>query len=279
MAEAVQVDAADDPRLVDYTLLGDQRALAARGLFVGEGRLVVQRLLEARRHELRSVLVNAAALDALAPLLHGVDTPVYVCAPRFFERLTGHHFHRGCLALAVRPPSLAPLALAHAARSLCVLERVADPDNVGSVFRSARAFGVDAIWLGPGSADPLSRKAIRTSVAASLLLPFAALTSPDGAGFQAGSLESCLQSLREQGYEVLALTPREPAVDLRELALPRAARVALLIGGEGDGLSEAALALATRRVRIGMCPDVDSLNLGVAAAIAMHAIAPASLGR
>jgi tRNA G18 (ribose-2'-O)-methylase SpoU len=278
MAGAVQVDAADDPRLVDYRLLGDQRALVARGLFVAEGRLVVQRLLEARRHVLRSVLVNAAALDALAPLLSAIDAPVYVCAPRFFEGLTGHHFHRGCLALAVRPARPAPLGLAQVARLLCVLERAADPDNVGSVFRSARAFGVDALWLGPGSADPLSRKAIRTSVAASLLLPFAQLDGSGGAGAEAMSLESGLQSLREQRYEILALTPREPALDLRELELPPASRVALLIGGEGDGLSESALALATRRVRIAMRPEVDSLNLGVAAAIAMHALAPRSLG-
>jgi tRNA G18 (ribose-2'-O)-methylase SpoU len=278
MAAAVPVDAADDPRLADYTLLGDPRALAARGLFVAEGRLVVERLLEARRHELRSVLVNAAALDALAPLLSALDAPVYVCAPRFFEGLTGHHFHRGCLALAVRPACPPPLLLARAARTLCVLERAADPDNVGSVFRSARAFGVDAIWLGHGSADPLSRKAIRTSVAASLMLPFAQLGSAGGAGEEAVSLEAHLRSLREQGYEVLALTPREPALDLRELELPAASRVALLIGGEGDGLSESALALATRRVRIAMRPEVDSLNLGVAAAIAMHALAPRPLG-
>lgn len=271
MARALEVGDADDPRLADYTQLGDERALAGRGLFVAEGRLVVQRLLEARRYELRSVLLNAAALDALAPLLSGLDAPVYVCAPRFFERLTGHHFHRGCLALGVRPACPAPLALAHGARSLCVLERVADPDNVGSVFRSARAFGVDALWLGPGSADPLSRKAIRTSVAAALALPFSQLDRQPGAG--PAGLVRCIEGLRQQGFEVLALTPREPAHDLREVQLPPGSRVALLIGGEGDGLSDATLALATRRVRIAMRPEVDSLNLGVAAAIALHTLA------
>jgi tRNA G18 (ribose-2'-O)-methylase SpoU len=268
----IHVDSAEDPRLADYTLLGDERALAARGLFVAEGRLVLQRVLESGRHALRSVLVNAAALDALGPLLDTQSAPVYVCAPRFFERLTGHHFHRGCLALGQRPASPAPLELAQSSRLLCVLERVADPDNVGSVFRSARAFGADGLWLGPGSADPLSRKVVRTSLASALLLPFAQLGSPAG-GMGVG-LTSCLTSLRQLGYEILALTPRQPALDLRELELAPGARLALLIGTEGEGLSEEALALATRRVRISIRPEVDSLNLAVAAAIALHALAP-----
>jgi tRNA G18 (ribose-2'-O)-methylase SpoU len=272
MPAAIPVDATDDPRLADYALLADERALAARGLFVAEGRLVVQRLLEGGRHELRSVLVNAAALEALTPLLGALEAPVYVCAPRFFERLTGHHFHRGCLALAVRPASRAPLALAHEVRSLCVLERVADPDNVGSVFRSARAFGVGALWLGPGSADPLSRKTIRTSVGAALDVPFARLRSEVGSEPEAWDFGRCLVGLRQQGYEILALTPREPAVDIRTLQLAPACRLALLIGTEGEGLGAEALELATRRVRIAMRPDVDSLNLGVAAGIALHAL-------
>jgi tRNA G18 (ribose-2'-O)-methylase SpoU len=275
MGAAIAVDAADDPRLADYALLGDERALAARGLFVAEGRLVVQRLLEGRRHELRSVLVNAAALESLAPLLVTLEAPVYVCAPRFFERLTGHHFHRGCLALAVRPVSRPPLALAQEVRLLCVLERVADPDNVGSVFRSALAFGVGALWLGPGSADPLSRKAIRTSVAAALEVPFARLRSAvGGADAEAWDFGRCLVGLRQQGYQLLALTPREPAVDIRTLQFPPACRLALLIGTEGDGLGAEALGLATQRVRIAICPGVDSLNLGVAAGIALHALTP-----
>jgi tRNA G18 (ribose-2'-O)-methylase SpoU len=273
MGLVIHVDAARDPRLSDYTLIGDERALGARGLFVAEGRIVVQRLLEARGHEVQSVLVNPAAHEALAPLLERLDAPVYVCAPRFFEDLTGHHFHRGCLALAARPAQAAPLALARDVRSLCVLERVADPDNVGSVFRSARAFGVGGIWLGPGSADPLSRKAVRTSVAAALTLPFVRLSrDPAGSDGEVTDFMGCLRGLRQLGYEILALTPREPAVDLRTLVLPPKSRVALLIGTEGDGLGPEALALATCRVRIAMNPEVDSLNLGVAAAIALHTL-------
>ncbi len=275
--EVIHVDATDDPRLSAYALLADERALVARDLFVAEGRFVVQRLLAGRRHEVCSVLANEAALAALGPELEASSAPVYVCAPRFFERLTGHHFHRGCLALARRPASQSPLALARGARSLCVLDRVADPDNVGSVFRSARAFGASALWLGPGSADPLCRKAIRTSVAAVLELPFARLASEADASAENEPRDwlGCLQGLRELGYELIALTPHETAIDIGRLASSRElARVALLIGAEADGLGAAALDLATLRVRIPMHPGVDSLNLGVAAGIALHALLP-----
>jgi tRNA G18 (ribose-2'-O)-methylase SpoU len=282
----IAVDAADDPRLSGYTEVADERGLARRGEFIAEGRFVVSRLIEGRRHELCSLLVNEAALNALAPRLVGLDAPIYVCAPRFFEALTGHHFHRGCLALAKRPDRADALELSAGARALVVLDRVADADNVGSVFRSALAFGVDAVWLGPGSADPLSRKAIRTSMAASLRVPFATLTmevapgsaaSDDHRGAANTALGArwpeCLDRLRERGVELLALSPREPATELREsLRADDAPPFALLIGTEGDGLSAEVEQRATRRLRIAMRPGVDSLNLGVAAGIALHSL-------
>jgi tRNA G18 (ribose-2'-O)-methylase SpoU len=267
----IHVENARDSRLAAYASLGDARALLARGLFVAEGRFVVQRLLEAARFPIESLLLNDAALAALAPWLGGLEAPVYVCAPRFFEALTGHHFHRGCLALARRPPSAPALELARGARALLALDAVGNPDNVGSVFRSALAFGVGGVWLGPGTADPLSRKAVRTSMAASLRVPWASW----GEATEAGWLES-LARLRADGVELLALTPRSGARDLRhfEVASP-STRYALLIGSEGEGLSEAVLELASACLRIEMQSGVDSLNLGVAAGIALHHLAGA----
>jgi tRNA G18 (ribose-2'-O)-methylase SpoU len=269
----IRVDAADDPRLAGYATLGDERGLAARGEFVVEGRFVLSRLIETGRHELRSLLLNEAALSALAPALEGLEAPIYVCAPRFFERLTGHHFHRGCLALAARPPKAEPLALAVGARALVVLDRVADPDNVGSVFRSALAFGVDAIWLGPGAADPLSRKAIRTSMAATLRVPFAALRATPGEASRepVATWPDCLDHLRGRGFDLIALSPREPGLELASCARPEQS-FALLVGAEGDGLTADVEARATRRLRIAMRPGVDSLNLGVAAGIALYSL-------
>jgi tRNA G18 (ribose-2'-O)-methylase SpoU len=259
----LQVDAVDDPRLDGYRVVGDERELMRRGEFVAEGRFVVSRLIECGPRELRSLLVNEAALKALAPQLARLSCPIYVCAPRFFENLTGHHFHRGCLALAARPPRADPMELAARARVLVVLDRVADPDNVGSVFRSALAFGVDAIWLGPGSADPLSRKSIRTSMAATLSVPFATADAARWTG--------ALDHLLERGFELIALAPNPMNAELHEYvrAAP-AAPLALLVGSEGEGLSPAVEARATRGLRIAMRAGVDSLNLGVAAGIALH---------
>jgi len=262
-----RVDNTADERLVGYATLADERALAARGWFVAEGRFLAERLIAGGRHELVSLLLNDAAFAALAPVLHGVTAPIYVCESRFFETLTGHHFHRGCLALAARPEPRMPLDVARGARSILVLDRVGNPDNVGSIFRSALALGADALWLGPGCADPLGRKALRTSMAAALALPFAAL------GGQATCWTEQVARLGEAGFELLALSPREPGTELRELAregVPE--RFALLLGAEGEGLSSELEALATRRLRIAMRAGVDSLNVGVAAGIALHAL-------
>jgi tRNA G18 (ribose-2'-O)-methylase SpoU len=276
----IRANSVDDPRLAGYAQVGDERWLAARGWFVAEGRYVVERLLTARRQRVLSVLVNEAALTALGAALEGLEAPVFVCEPRFFERLSGHHFHRGCLALAERPPDADARALAAGATSLLVLDRVADADNVGSVFRSALAFGVDALWLGPGCADPFARKAIRTSVAATLRVPFARFSRPESEREDAGpagrapegagaAWPECLAGLAARGFEVLALSPREPARDLSAVA-PSARPFALCIGSEGAGLSPEVEARASARLRIAMRSGVDSLNLGVAAGIALH---------
>lgn len=263
----VRVDSTADERLAGYALLGDERALRDRGWFVAEGRFVVERLIAGRRHDILSLLVNDAALAALAPIASGLSaTPIYVCAPRFFESLTGHHFHRGCLALAKRPAATAAFELARGARSLLLLDRVGNPDNIGSIFRSGLALGVDAIWLGPGCADHLGRKALRTSMAAALALPCAV--------FGPGDLWLAeVARLPALGFALLALSPHPPGTDLRELSRGGGPeRFALLLGAEGDGLAPELEALAARRLQIAMRAGVDSLNVGVAAGIALHAL-------
>jgi tRNA G18 (ribose-2'-O)-methylase SpoU len=273
--DVIRVDSIDDPRLAGYGQIGDERWLAARGWFVAEGRFVVERLVLARRQRVLSLLVNEAALAALAPVLDGLDAPIFVCAPRFFERLTGHHFHRGCLALAERPGEPDEAALLAGARTLVVLDRVADADNVGSVFRSSLALGVAALWLGPGCADPLSRKAIRTSMAATLRVPFVGTRRREAGSAENGAgperlWPECVESLAARGFVLLALSPREPSLELCDYSPGAGARVALLVGSEGAGLSPELEAAAHTRLGIAMEPGVDSLNLGVATGIALH---------
>jgi tRNA G18 (ribose-2'-O)-methylase SpoU len=127
-------------------------------------------------------------------------------------------------------------------------------------IRNTAAFGAGAVLLNPTCCDPLYRKAVRTSMAATLRIPFARVDRwPEG-----------LQELRANGFTLAALTPREPSDTIETFAATRPARIALLVGTEGEGLSQAAEAFADRRVRIPVAPEVDSLNLVVAVGIALH---------
>ncbi|MGQ0737192.1 MAG: TrmH family RNA methyltransferase [Acidobacteriota bacterium] len=187
---------------------------------------------------------------------------VYVAPQKVLNGITGFNLHRGCLALAARPAEAGLTdyqALLDQARRVLVLEGVNNPDNIGGLFRSAAAFGVEVVVLGAGCGDPLYRKAIRTSMAATLKVPFV----------QAGEWPGALATLRAHGLRLVALTPR---ADTRLVDGLRAhhARVALLVGSEGDGLSDEALSRADERVRIPMADGIDSLNVVVAASIALH---------
>jgi tRNA G18 (ribose-2'-O)-methylase SpoU len=258
----VRVDNAADPRLADYAPLSDAALLQARQLFIAEGRLVVERVLGDRSLTVRSLLLNDASLHALQASIGSLPaaTPVYVTAVEHFAAITGFNLHRGCLALVERPPVRSPAALAQTARTLVVLEAVTNADNVGGVFRNAAAFGVDAVLLSPTCCDPLYRKAVRTSMAATLQVPFARIESwPDD-----------LRMLKARGFTVVALTPRGNSETIDAFAAgDQPERVALLVGSEGAGLSDGADAAADRRVRIPISSRVDSLNLAVAAGIAM----------
>lgn len=254
------VDRDDDPRLGAYQRVGDAGWLRAHGLFVAEGRLVVARAIE-HGVPLESVLLTPAAHAAFGSGALGGCT-VYVAPQAIVNAVTGFNFHRGCLALARRPASRA-LDEFQPARRLVILEGVNNPDNVGGVFRSAAALGADAVLLGPGTGDPLYRKAVRTSMGATLWLPFAELASWPAA----------LHDVRAMGFVVAALSP-SGAVTLDEFAtrLPADAPVALLAGAEGPGVTPGALAAAAATVRIPINPRSDSLNVVVALSIALARI-------
>jgi tRNA G18 (ribose-2'-O)-methylase SpoU len=255
-----------DPRIADYQAVREADFLAARGLFVAESRLVVERLLASRRFVVRSLLVNESALAALAPALAAYPgaPEIFVAARDLISSLAGYRVHQGCLALAERGAEVAPEALIATARSglLLALERLGDPDNVGGAFRNARAFGADGVLLAPGGADPLYRKAIRVSTGATLLLPFA----------RCASWPRELEKLRADGWTVLAAVAQADAVDLREFGAARALpeRVCLVLGSEGYGLSAPALEAADARVTVPMRAGFDSLNVAAASAILLH---------
>ena len=256
----------DDPRIADYLAVREADLLAQRGLFVAESRIVVERLLASRRFVVRSLLVSESALAALGPSLaaHGEPPQIFVAARALISSLAGYRVHQGCLALAERGAEIAAEALVAGARSglLVALEQLGDPDNVGGVFRNARAFGADGVLLASGGADPLYRKAIRVSTGATLQLPFA----------RCPSWPRELEKLRAAGWTVLAAVAEADAQDVRELGRERAlqGRVCLVLGSEGYGLSAAARAAADARVTIRMRAGFDSLNVATASGILLH---------
>ena len=262
-----RIEGANDPRAAAYRDLRDGELVRAKGLFVAEGRLVLRRVIEDARFLVQSVLVNDAALDDLSAPLASIanDVPILVCSPGDLAGIAGYQVHRGCLALVHRPPPVPIDEVVAAARTLIVLEGVSNADNVGGVFRNAAAFGVDAALMSPTCCDPLYRKAIRTSMGAALRVPFARAGDQDWPGV--------LMRVRAAGFTIVALTPREPSETLDAFAArPRPRKVALVVGTEGAGLTPAVESTADYRVRIPISDAVDSLNLAVAAGIALYAL-------
>lgn len=257
-----QVTDLDDPRLEDYR---DLKGRAGRN--DGTGPVIVESLLGVEALgtaglAIRSVLVSPQKLDRLPPLPAG--TRVLVADLGIQRATVGFELHRGVVASAERPAPRDPAELLAGARRVVVAERLNDLENLGSLFRNARAFGVDAVLLDPETADPLGRRPVRVSMGHALHVPFARLAPwPDALGLVTAA-----------GLEVVALHPGGGGTlaDLPE-------RAAFLVGAEGPGLTDRALAAAGRRLGIEMAPAVDSLNVATALAIALHAHFSGPTGR
>ena len=272
----IAITDAADPRLADYRTLKERHLNTERGgRFIAESERVVRRLLESglRVHSLLATPARLAGLaDVLAlgrmPGAGGIDDsfPVYVVAQVIMDRVAGFHVHRGCLAVGERPTDA---AVPPGARTVVVLEDLVDVDNLGAMARNAAALGADALCLSPGCADPFYRKAIRVSLGAVFFLPVVRFTRwPDD-----------LHALRAVGFQLVAATPRADATPLPAFRRPE--RMALLLGSEGPGLTDAVLALAEKHVAIprsaspsGAKAGVDSLNVATAGAVLLYALNP-----
>lgn len=252
---------ADDPRLDDFRDLStaDRRPdrPGGRGLVIAEGTVVVRRLFSSP-YPVRAVLGVERRVRELAPELP--DVPAYVTSAEMMAQVVGFHLNRGVLAVADRPPQPRAEDILARSRVVAVLEGVGDHENLGALFRNAAALGVGGVLLGAGCADPLYRRSVRVSMGNVLRVPFAPL-DPWPAG---------LNLLRRHGFRIAALTPRADAIPLRPVD---GGKIAVLVGSEGAGLSDEALASADLAVRIPMADGVDSLNVATAAAIAFYELA------
>ena len=242
----------DDPRVADYVHLADPARRA--GFFIVEGWEAVVRLLRTD-WPIRSVLVSADKVDRLgAPA--GVS--LLVATQEVVEATVGFQLHRGVVA-AVESRPLAEIGdVASSSETLVVLEGLNDHENLGAIIRTVAALGIEGAVLDPTCADPFYRRCVRVSMGAVLTVPMArSLRWP-----------ADLDLLKELGFTLVAMTPSSEARDIR--GLEPLARVAVMLGSEATGLTAEAMAAADQRVRIPQASGMDSLNVGHAAAIALH---------
>jgi tRNA G18 (ribose-2'-O)-methylase SpoU len=272
---AIEISDPADERVRDYFTLTDvalrTRLEPVRGLYLAESEKVVRRSLAAG-HRPRSFLMAQRWLTDLSDLVGRAESqgvPVYFAQPGVIEAMTGFHLHRGVLASMHRPELPAPAVLLKDASRVVILEDIVDHTNVGAVFRSAAALGVDAVLVTPRCADPLYRRAVRVSMGTVFQVPWTRI-DPWPAG---------VEVLRDHGFTVAAFALGDGAISLDDLAAAQPDRLAMIFGTEGDGLSRLAIRGADLIVKIPMAGGVDSLNMAAASAVAIWALRPPSRAR
>ncbi len=267
----ISVDDVADPRLDPFRW--KDRQLASRldrleavgaGLFVAEGDLVVERALHTGAKPVALLCDDTMAESFSTRIDHSVD--IFVATEDLRREVTGLGVPLRATGLFRRPALLSPDDFMSRCTRVVVAEAVDNPTNLGAIIRSAAALGWDGILLSSGSSDPLARRALRVSMGAGLILPFARLLPDD-------SLDALFS---RHGYTSYALTPDAAAINITDIDTRNVTQMALMLGSERDGLASETLTTAHYQLRIPMHAGVDSLNVGAAAAIAMQLLGPNS---
>ncbi|UXM94160.1 RNA methyltransferase [Bartonella sp. HY329] len=254
------IENADDVRIADYMNVKEKDLVGRNDLFIAEGRVVLNVLLNSTIFEAQSILIAQNRLNGLLPLLEGkaAHCPIYVASQDVIDAIAGFHLHRGILAIGQRKrpatldeflDDLPPQAL------LVLLCGISNHDNIGGIFRNSAAFAADGVILDETCCDPLYRKAIRVSVGAALKIPH----------IKSDNIFNIIDKVQNAGFEVFAFSPSSQQ---KLLDSQPAKRTALLFGTEGEGLPHQILQ-QFKTLRIPMAADFDSLNVATAAAIAL----------
>lgn len=259
MANIVEIESLEQRGVEVYASLTEAQLRNSidpeRGVFIAESPKVIDVALDAG-YEPLSLLCEQKHItgDAAGIVARMGNLPVYTGERELLERLTGYRLTRSVLCAMRRKPAADLKSVVGDASRVCVIDSVSDTTNIGAIFRSAAALGVDAVCLTRGSCDPLNRRAVRVSMGSVFLVPW---TWIDSAG-----------DLREFGFKTvaLALTDRSLPIDAEELK--REDKLAMILGTEGDGLSDSVIEDADYTVRIPMFHGVDSLNVAAASAVA-----------
>lgn len=245
-------------RLTEAQLLN--RFEPAKGMFIAESPKVIFRALDAGCQPV-SLLMERKDIDGSAReiIARCPEIPVFTADEELLCNLTGYHLTRGVLCAMRRPMPLAPADICKNASRVVVLENVQNPTNVGAIFRSAAALGMDAVLLSPGCSDPLYRRCVRVSMGTVFQIPWAYLPSwPD----------ESMEMLGKLGFKTAAMALCDDSVSIDDKNLMAEDKLAIVMGSEGDGLTEHTIAACDYTVKIPMYHDVDSLNVAAASAVA-----------
>ena len=264
MANIMEITSFDAPELDAYARLTQaqlrNRLEPEKGLFIAESPKVIGTALEAGLAPVSFLMERKHITgDAAAILARFPSVPVYTAERDILEQLTGYTLTRGVLCAMRRPAPRRPEDILPGARRVAVLEGVVDATNIGAIFRSAAALGMDAVLLSSTCCDPLSRRAVRVSMGTVFQIPWA--------GFDAWP-QGGMALLQHAGFRTCAMALRDDSVPLGDERLNCLDQLAIVLGAEGDGLADSTIAACDYTVRIPMGHGVDSLNVAAASAVA-----------
>ena len=266
MNSVIEIASLSDPNLAVYARLTEaqlrSRQTPEQGLFIAESLKVISCALDAGCEPVSFLMERGKLEGASALVARCSQAPVYTAERDVLCRLTGYELTRGVLCAMRRPPARTVDQVCAGARRLAVLEGLSDPTNVGAVFRSAAALGVDGVLLTPSCCDPLVRRAVRVSMGTIFQVPWARI------GQKAEDWPRETERLRALGFRTAALALSERSLRLDERCLAAEEKLALVLGAEGDGLAPETIARCDYTVRIPMAHGVDSLNVAAASAVA-----------
>ena len=268
MGQIIEITDFNDPRLDVYARLTEAQLLnrfePAKGMFIAESPKVIDRALNGGCRpvsllmERKDIEGSAAEIIARCP-----EVPVFTADREVLAQLTGYHLTRGVLCAMLRPPLPAVEDILQNARRIAVLENVMNPTNVGAIFRSAAALGMDAVLLTPGCSDPLYRRSARVSMGTVFQIPWTFIGSEITHWPEPG-----MTRLKNLGFRTAAMALKDDSLSIDDPRLARTEKLAIILGSEGDGLTDSTIAQCDYTVRIPMYHGVDSLNVAAASAVA-----------
>ncbi len=272
------IETIDDARLDAYARLTEaqlrSRLEPERGVFIAESGKVIERAVEGGMVPLSLLMEEKflagmqSIIDRIAQLYPGFDLPVFILPHGQLKKLTGFELTRGALGAFRRPTPASVEDVCRGARRIAVLEDITNHTNVGAIFRSAAALGMDAVLVTQACYDPLYRRAVRVSMGTVFQIPWARIGAASGATGVGSWAADGIPLLHDLGFKTAALALTDESVPLDHPALAAEEKLALVLGTEGDGLAASTIANCDYTVRIPMQHGVDSLNVAAASAVA-----------